>query len=159
MQAFIRAAGAEQDAMLIKPGVAGLHVLFGSTYFPVDVEELQELYDKESFTGDTSFTMEEFTVFAAKLGWEAELEETKHADATFVCILDERMKRLQFPVVLPEEMIVSVEPEEVGDIICMGKLLNASVVQGAVDREWEKYKQGPKGSNEDATFGTWIRQY
>lgn len=158
-QAFIRAAGADEEAMLMKPGAAGLHVLLANTYFPVDFEELQELYDKETFTGDTSFTWENFTVFATKLGWEAELEEKKHADATFVCIVDERMERLQFPLMLPDEMIVPLEPEEAEDIIGIGKVLNASVVQGAVVREWGKYKQEQKGSSAGATFGTWVRQY
>ena len=117
---------------------------------------LEELYEKETLPEDSSFTWKEFTTFATKLGWQLEEEEKKKAEAALLLVIDARAKRLEFPLVQPEEMFGSVDLEEAEDIICLGRKVNFSSLQAVVEREWEKYKHG---TAEHATFGTWVRQY
>ena len=155
-EAFSLAAGTEEEAILKNSGITGLHILFAGTFFPMSVADLEELYEKETLPADTSFTWEEFTTFATQLGWQLEEETKKKADATLLLVIEERAKRLEFPLVHPEEMIGSVAPEEAKDIICLGRKVNSAALQTIVESEWDKYQQGPM---EHATFGTWVHQY
>ena len=170
-EAFISAAGGEEDAVLTSPGSAGLFVILQSINMPVSVEDIDSIYKEESWPEDYSFTWDEFRSLATRLGWEEAIDpaellaaasEESNALAALVDTIAERTERKEFPVVRPEELAASADTKDADDIVRFCKRVEATQLQSYIDMHWQKYMEGNPGDTAlpiRVQRAHWIREH
>ena len=115
--AFNKAAGDGEAAVLMSPGSSGLCVLFSSIRMAVNVEDIESIHAEVPLPVDYSFTWDELRSLATRLGWQEEIdpteldateEEESHAAGACVDTISERAERHEFSVARPRELSASV---------------------------------------------------